>query len=151
VNANVNTTLRRDELTIAASGAEVRRASEWLSAACLQCDIPTAQAQRLEICLNEVLANVLAHGGSTALAAPILLQLKVLCTAEAGEAHMTVSDAGFAFNPLVVNIPPRPNTLAEARVGGMGLVMIRRCAAWLDYCREGGHNYFTFGTRWNRV
>jgi serine/threonine-protein kinase RsbW len=151
LKTGVTTTPRQDELTIGASGAEVRRASEWLSANCLQCDIPVTQAQRLEICLNEVLANVLAYGGSAALAAPIRLQLEVLCTTEAAEARMTVSDAGFAFNPLMVTMPPRPNTLAEARPGGLGLVMIRRCSDWLDYRREGEHNHFTFGTRWNRA
>ena len=150
METGVTTTPRRDELTIAANGAEVRRASEWLSAICLQCDIPVAQAQRLEICLNEVLANVLAYGGSAALSAPIGLQLEVLGAAEGGEARVTVSDSGFAFNPLAVKMPPRPPTLAEARPGGLGLVMIRRCSDWLDYRREGGHNHFTFGTRWIR-
>jgi serine/threonine-protein kinase RsbW len=113
--------------------------------------MPVAQAQRLEICLNEVLANILAYGGSMALAAPIRLHLEMLGTAEAGEAHLTVSDAGVAFNPLDVKMPTRPNKLAEAPAGGLGLVMIRRCADWLDYRREGGHNHFTFGTRWNRA
>jgi anti-sigma regulatory factor (Ser/Thr protein kinase) len=151
VNAGTITAPRRDELTIGASSAEIRRASEWLSATCLKCDLPLAQAQRLEICLNEVLANILAYGGSTALAAPIRLQLEFQCVAEAGEAHVTVSDAGVAFNPLDVKLPLRPNTLAEAPAGGLGLVMIRRCADWLDYRREGGHNHFTFGMRWNIV
>jgi serine/threonine-protein kinase RsbW len=151
VNADVNTTLRRDGLTIAASGAEVRRASEWLSTICQQSGIPVAQAQRLEICLNEVLANVLAHGGSMALVEPILLQLKIGCAAGIGEAYLTVSDAGVAFNPLAVDPPPRPHALADARAEGMGLVMIRRCADELDYRHENGHNHFTFGTRWNCV
>lgn len=150
VKSGVTTTPQLDELAISASGAEVRRASEWLSGICLQRDIPVMQAQRLEICLNEVLANILAHAGSTASTAPVRLQLEVQCAAEAGEARVTVSDAGFAFNPLAVTMPPRPNTLAEARAGGLGLVMIRRCSDWLDYCREGGHNHFTFGTRWIR-
>ena len=113
--------------------------------------MPEAHAQRLEICLNEVLANILAYGGSAALAAPIRLRLEFQCVAEAGEARVTVSDAGLAFNPLEVKMPPRPNTLAEAPAGGLGLVMIQRCADWLDYCREGGHNHFTFGTRWTSV
>jgi len=148
VDAGLTTTPHRDELTIGASGAEVRRASEWLSATCLQYDIPTAQAQRLEICLNEVLANIITYGGSTALATPIGLQLEFLCAVDAGEARVTVSDAGFAFNPLLVPLPPRSNNLAEARAGGLGLVMIRYYSDWLDYRREGGYNHFTFGTRW---
>ncbi len=151
MDTGLTTTPRRDELTIGTSGAEVRRASEWLSVTCQQRDIPQTQAQRLEICLNEVLANVLAHGGSVARAAPIRLQLEIRSAADVCEALVTVSDAGLAFNPLMVKIPPRPNTLAEARVGGLGLTMIRRSADWLDYRREGEHNHFTFGTRWNRV
>ena len=147
----VTTAPQLDELTIGASGAEVRRASEWLATLCLQRDIPQAQAQRLEICLNEVLANVLMHGGSAATASPIRLQLEVRSAPEAGEASVTVSDAGFAFNPLAVQLSPRAHTLAEARAGGLGLTMIRRCSDWLDYRREGAHNHFTFGARWGRT
>ena len=148
MEAEVTPTPRRDKLIIGASGAEVRRASAWLSATCVQRGIPSVQAQRLEICLNEVLANVLEHGGGAATAAPILLQLEVQSAADAGEARVTVCDAGFAFNPLSVKMPPRANTLAEARARGMGVTMIRHCSDSLDYRRESGHNHFTFGTRW---
>ena len=78
---------------------------------------------------------------------PIRLQLEVLFAA--GEAHTIVSDAGVAFKPLAVKLPPRPNSLAEAPAVGLRLVMIRRCSDWLDYCRESEHNHFTFGTRWS--
>ncbi len=130
MDAGVTPTSQRDELTIGASGAEVRRASEWLSATCVRREIPSVQAQQLEICLNEVLANVLDHGGSAASAVPILLQLEVrsAAEAEADEARVTVSDASLAFNPLTVQVPPRAHTLADARAGGLGLTMIRRCS-----------------------
>ena len=148
METGVTTTPRRDELTIAASGAVLLDTANAMPTLTFS---PVAQAQRLEICLNEVLANVLAYGGSAALAAPIGLQLEVLWAAECGEASLTVSDSGFAFNPLAVKMPPRPPSLAEARAGGLGLVMIRRCSDWLDYRREGGHNHFTFGARWKRA
>ena len=80
----------------------MRRASEWLSATCLQYDIPVTQAQRLEICLNEVLANVLAYGGSAALVAPIRLQLEVVCTAEAGDAR--ISHGPFPHRALMAKL-----------------------------------------------
>ena len=146
----VTLTPQQDELTIGASGAEVRRASEWLTAACERHRIPEAQTQRLEVCLNEVLANVLTHGGSAASAEPIRLQLQVRSALDAGEVSVTVCDAGLAFNPLKVEIPRRPDTLAETPEGGLGLIMIRRCSDWLDYRREGGRNHFTFGVRWKR-
>ena len=141
----------QDELAVGASGAEVRRASAWLIVACAQRDVPLAQAQRLEICLNEVLDNVLSYGGSAVGNSPIRLQLTVLPApdvAQVAEARVTVTDAGVAFNPLVVAMPPHAHSVAEARPGGLGLVMIRRCSDLLDYRREGGENHFTFGARW---
>ncbi len=140
---------RIDELTIGADGAEVRRASEWLDTICRQCDVPQALVGRLVICLNEVLANVISHGGRTALSAPIRLLLEVRLDQEGSKASVTVSDAGLAFDPLSVPKKEPLKTLAEATPGGLGLVMIRRCADWLDYRHEDGRNHLTFGARWN--
>ncbi len=134
---------------IDANGAEVRRASAWLDTTCRQRDVPQALIERLVICLNEVLANVISHGGRTALAAPIRLLLEVRLNQDGSKASVTVSDAGLAFDPLSVPKKILPKTLAEAAPGGLGLVMIRRCADWLDYRHEDGRNHLTFGARWN--
>lgn len=140
---------RLDELTIDANGAEVRRASEWLETLCRKQGVPQALVERLEICLNEVLANVISHGGMSALSAPIRLMLEVRLDQDCSKASVTVSDAGMAFNPLSAPKSVLPETLAEASPGGLGLVMIHRCSDWLDYRHEDGHNHLTFGTRWN--
>ena len=137
------------ELTIGANGAEVRRASEWLDTACRQRDVPQALVERLVLCLNEVLANVITHGGRTALSAPIKLRLEVSLDQDYSKASVTVSDAGMAFNPLAVPKRILPKTLDEASMGGLGLMIIRRCSDWLHYRHEDGHNHLTFGTRWN--
>ena len=138
-----------DELTIAANGAEVRRATEWLAATCRQRDLPPALVERLVLCLHEVLANVITHGGSTALAAPIRMLLEVRRDPECSEASVTVTDAGMAFDPRSVPDRILPKTLAEAPSSGLGLVMIRRCSDWLDYRRETGRNHLAFGARWD--
>jgi len=138
---------RFDELTIGANGTEVRRASEWLEVACQRREVPQAPVDRLVLCLNEVLANVIAHGGRTALSAPIRLMLEV--NHAHYKASVTVSDAGTAFNPLTVPEKILPKTLEAASPGGLGLVMIRRCSDWLHYRHEDGRNHLMFGARWN--
>ena len=140
---------RFDELTIIANGAEVRRATEWLAASCRKCDVPQAHAERLVLCLHEVLENVINHGGGTAREAPIRMRLEVSLAPECRKASVTVMDAGMPFDPLSVPDRILPKTLSEASVGGLGLVMIRRCSDWLDYHRENGHNRLTFGARWD--
>lgn len=140
---------RFDELTIGANGAELRRASEWLDTACLQRNVPRARVERLALCLHEVLANVITHGGRTALSVPIRLLFEVTLDQDCSKASVTVSDAGKAFNPLSAPKKILPKTLDEASAGGLGLVMIRRCSDWLDYRHEDGRNHFTFGARWD--
>lgn len=111
--------------------------------------MPQALAERLVLSLNEVLANIVIHGGRTALAAPIQLALEVALDKDHGKAGVTVSDAGIAFDPRSVPARSSPKTLEEASMGGRGLVLIRRCCDWLDYRHEGGRNHLAFGARWD--
>jgi sigma-B regulation protein RsbU (phosphoserine phosphatase) len=138
-----------DEFIIAATGAEVRRASEWLDKACRQRSVPQELVERLALCLNEALTNVIVHGGRTALSSPIQLLLEVELDPGGGKVGVTASDAGIAFNPLSVSKKTLPKTLEEASAGGLGLVMIRRFSDWLDYRHGDGRNHLTFGMRWN--
>jgi anti-sigma regulatory factor (Ser/Thr protein kinase) len=149
VGPNPHAPSQPDELNIAASGADVRRALEWLDTACLRRDVPQTVAEQLVLCLHEVLANIIAHGGASALAAPIALALEFRTDIDGIQAIVTVSDAGKAFDPRSVPQRTPPRTLDEAEPGGMGLVMIRRCADWLGYRYDGGRNHFTFGVRWS--
>ena len=141
-----------DELTLEADAAEVGRASEWLEAMCRQRGAPQPVADRLALSLHEMLANVIAHGGTSARSSPIGIHLEVVRDKTGGEAggevRVTVSDGGIAFNPLMVAEIARPNSLAEAVPEGRGLTMIRRFSDWLDYRHEGGRNHLTFGARW---
>jgi serine/threonine-protein kinase RsbW len=138
-----------DELTIGANGDDVRRASDWLCATCRRHGVPEPLVERLDLCLNEVLANVIVHGGGTARSAPVRLMLEIGRDDGCGKAGVTVSDAGVAFDPLSVPARASPKTLEEASLGGLGLVMIRRCSDWLDYRNEHGRNLLTFGARWS--
>jgi anti-sigma regulatory factor (Ser/Thr protein kinase) len=140
---------RFDELTIGANGDEVRRASDWLHATCRRNEVPEEHVERLVLCLNEVLENVILHGGPTARSAPVKLAVEIGVDDGCGKAGVTVSDAGVAFDPLSVPTRTSPKTLEEAALGGLGLVMIRRCSDWLDYRNEHGRNRLTFGARWS--
>ena len=147
----INTDKQVETLAIAASGEEIRRASEWLTTALRQRDVPDPQVERLELALHEVLANVLAHGGSAARAEPIRICIEVREKAATGEARVKVSDAGIPFDPTGAPEHTPAKTLAEAPLGGLGLPLIRRCSDWMSYRREGGRNYFMFGARWPKL
>ena len=147
----INTDKQVQTLVIAASGEEMRRASEWLTTALRQRDVPEPQVECLELAFHEVLANVLAHGGSAARAEPIRIRIEVREQATTGEARVEVRDAGIPFDPTGTPELIPAKTLAEAQLGGLGLPLIRRCSDWMSYRREGGRNHFVFGARWPKL
>jgi anti-sigma regulatory factor (Ser/Thr protein kinase) len=151
VHTGITSDKQAETLAIAASGDEIRHACEWLTTALPQRGVPAPQVECLELALHEVLANVLAHGGSTARAEPIRIRIEVRETATTGEVRVEVRDAGIPFDPTGApeHIPAK--TLAEVRLGGLGLPLIRRCSDWMSYRRDGGHNHFVFGARWPKL
>ena len=139
------------ELSIRADAVEVRRASLWLEAVALQQCVPAEQIARLDLCLNEALANILAHGGPSARLSEVLLHFRVHQESAVHEAAVTVSDSGIAFDPLAYQAGPRPGTLAEIEPGGLGLIMMNEAADHLDYERSERRNQLTFTVRWDEA
>jgi len=143
----------RAELTIGADTREARRASTWLQSAAEREGVPSEQIVRLDHCLDEALANVISHGGPAAASATVLLQLAVhrgrgICTAE-----LLIVDGGLPFDPSVLpGAPtPRPASLADASIGGLGLAMIRSFSDELRYRRSDGRNHLTIGVSWTET
>jgi len=137
-------------LSIRVDSSEAEHASTWLGEAGSLRGIPADPLLRLDLCVTEALANVIMHGGAGASAGPIRLRLDVRCSASGGAASVTVSDAGTVFNPLEARPKPRTRTLAEAEVGGHGLLLMARFADARDYSYSDGQNHLTIHVRWGQ-
>ena len=141
------------ELTIRADTWDARRASIWLQSVALAHGVPDAQIVRLDHCLDEALANVITHGGATALASPVRLQFGVRRSQGSCTAALSVADAGVPFDPAIypAERTPRPASLAEAKPGGLGLLMIHNFADDLRYRRSGDRNHLTITVSWTEA
>jgi serine/threonine-protein kinase RsbW len=136
------------QFSIRIESGEARHASTWLGETGAAQGIPADSLWRLDLCVTEALANVLAHGGEAASSSPIDLRLRVRRSASSGEASVTISDGGSAFDPLTAPVKARPRTLAEAEPGGQGLPLLRRFTDALDYSHAEGRNHLTLQVRW---
>jgi anti-sigma regulatory factor (Ser/Thr protein kinase) len=136
------------ELAIRAVADDVRPASDWLAQSCEAHGVPDTQILRLDLCLNEALANVIAHGGEQALANPVRLRLNVTCDGLTHQAIVTVCDSGPPFDTTSVQPGALPLTLDDAEPGGLGLLMIRNLSDSLSYWYDEGHNELAFGVHW---
>lgn len=90
--------------------------------------LPPAVTYRLALVAEELLANLAMHGRFAG--DPPASRLMV---EQAGQgAVLTIEDAAAAFDPRDVPAPA-PARLDDDRIGGMGLALVRRMAAGLDY------------------
>jgi anti-sigma regulatory factor (Ser/Thr protein kinase) len=139
-------------LVLQPSALDLRRCSEWLHDTCQRLDVPAAAAAKLDLCLNEVLANLIEHGGARASSCPVQLTLERADGDEGGgEGHLatlTISDGGPAFDPLSFSRQPLPRTLQDAEPGGLGLLLVNRFMDERSYRREGDRNVLKLGIRW---
>lgn len=93
-----------------------------------------ALANRIEVIFEEVVANIVRHGfvpGSGQ-------EIHVAARVADGFAILCFEDDGVTFDPLQ-EAPPAPFTrLADAKVGGLGVAMVRRLASEVGYEAVGG-------------
>lgn len=124
------------------------RASEWLKEEGHKHAIPAEQIDRLDLFLNEALANVMDHGGPTALSAPITLKINTSQAKGQSEATISITDAGKAFDPIAYTPRTLPSSLDDAIPGGLGIPMIRNLADAITYAYRDDRNHLDFTVRW---
>jgi len=95
----------------------------------------------LRLCLEEAAANVVMHGvpAGDDTAGFVTLRVEPL----AGMLRVTVEDRCGAFDPLQTPAPQLPADLETAKVGGMGIHLMRHYARDLQYERAEGINRLT--------
>jgi serine/threonine-protein kinase RsbW len=104
----------------------------WAAAALL----PT-EALPFELALEEAFMNVVMHG------APGGGEVEVGLALDARGVTMTFSDGGPAFDPLTLPAPDVTLPLAQRRIGGNGVFLIRQMMDTVSYRRSGDRNELT--------
>jgi anti-sigma regulatory factor (Ser/Thr protein kinase) len=90
----------------------------------------------VELVLEECVTNTLRYGyDSTGLR---WIELEFVLQPDAVD--LCIEDDANSFDPLSVPEPELPRSLEEARVGGLGLLMVRRATTDLHYVRLPGRN-----------
>ncbi len=84
---------------------------------------------------EEVVTNIIRHayGDDFSVVADDAIEV-TLSVAEEG-VELNFADRGPPFNPLEVGDPGLPRTLGEAKVGGLGIMLVRKTARHLAYQR----------------
>ena len=116
--------------------AQLRLISDWVRAYIDGTQLPQELVHRVDLCLQETVANVMLHAYERGGPGNIAISLE-----KVGEGfHVTVADNGPAFDPLEYPKLVPAAKLEDAKVGGFGIHLIRSFADVVEYRREADRN-----------
>lgn len=125
--------------SIDALPAAQARLADYIRAA----GLPAKIAGRAELLLEELVTNAIRHGGlADAAAATMSLRATIVSPTAC---RLVFEDPGAPFDPSAASLPEPAARLEEARIGGLGLVLLHRMARDLVHERlPEGRNRIAF-------
>src|SRR5262245_2399199 len=118
--------------------AELQRLAVWIEGEAAR-GLSASLSFAVQVCLEEAVANIMMY--STAKDVPLEIIIEV--EREDQTLVARIADNGSAFDPTQVPRPPVPASLAEAKVGNLGIHLMRSFASSMHYERGESRNYLT--------
>ena len=128
--------MREERTAVAGDAAHLAQLTAFVQQFCSSAELPPAQVLAFELALEEVFMNVVMHG--TAAGALRLVEVSLALTGDG--LTMTVEDDGPGFDPLSLPTPDVTASLADRRVGGLGVFLVRQRMDAVSYARVAGRN-----------
>lgn len=120
----------------------ISAAAQWVDTIAADQQFPEELVFALQVCLEELLTNVVRHGGAKSSGdlseVPVPpLEVEITISTNARRVSMTVEDNGKPFD--VVNAPAHriDRPLDEVQPGGLGIQLIRNFASSIAYEQAG--------------
>jgi serine/threonine-protein kinase RsbW len=118
--------------------AELERLAVWIEGWAKR-DLSPELSFAVQVCLEEAIANIIMYS------ATIDGRLEITVEVEREDQTLVarIEDNGSAFDPTQVPRPPVPASLVEAKVGNLGIHLMRSFASGMHYERRDSRNRLT--------
>lgn len=101
-----------------------------------QAGVPQAAAAPVLIAFDEAMSNVIDYGGAG--------RVEVAVQVADGRVSVQIADDGRAFDPLAAPAPDTTLSVAERRIGGLGIHLVKTLMDSVAYDRVSGRNRLRF-------
>lgn len=125
-----------DELLIAGRLEEVKTVRAWADGFADRHGLAQAVRDGLQVSLDEVLSNIIAYGYADMAEHEILVRLAIV----GGTLIAEIEDDGLPFDPTRAPAPDLSGDIAQRKVGGLGIHLVRSLNGKMSYERVGGKN-----------
>ncbi len=118
--------------------AELERLARWIEG-WTRHGVSADASFAIQLCLEESVANVIMYGVPKGDRLEIVIELE----RHGGTLVARIEDTGRQFDPTGVPPHSAATSLAEAKVGDLGIHLVRSFASGIDYERRDGRNRLT--------
>jgi anti-sigma regulatory factor (Ser/Thr protein kinase) len=123
-------------IVICNDSSELARVGAWVKDWARSHGLPAATAERIDVCSVEAVTNIVSHAYADNTAHQIRLSLE----RDAQAVSLEIEDDGIPFDLREVARPERPANLADAKIGGLGVHIVRSLSDELQHQRCGELN-----------
>lgn len=118
--------------------AELKRLAAWIEGWARK-GVSSDVSFAVQLCLEEAVANVIMYGGTSD------ARLKIIIEVERNGTTLVarVVDNGRQFDPTQAPPPSMPASLEQAKIGDLGIHLMRSFASGMHYERRDGCNRLT--------
>ena len=128
---------------VLADAAQLTVLMRFLQEFAMAVGLDAAQVSTFELALEEIFMNIVMHGSRRGIAP----RVEVSVHRDAESVTMTVEDDGPEFDPLSLPPPDVTASLADRRVGGLGVFLVRKMMDSVSYARIAGRNQLRMSKR----
>jgi serine/threonine-protein kinase RsbW len=121
---------------VPADAAQLTVLTRFLREFAMAVALDAAQVRTFELALEEIFMNIVIHGSRPG----TVPRVEVSLHRDAESLTMTVEDDGPEFDPLSLPPPDVTASLADRRVGGLGVFLVRKMMDSVRYARIAGRN-----------
>lgn len=111
----------------------VEKARAGLEVNFAQLDLDSRVVNRIEVVLEELVSNVARHSGEATV-------IRMEAEANSAEIRLIISDDGAPFDPLKQDDPQAFKDVDSARLGGLGIPLVKRLTKSACYQRVDTRN-----------
>ncbi len=130
------------EMTIGSDIGEIPAVSAGLEEAMGVLGFSPEEILDTQLAVEEVITNVIIHGYKERGG-----EICLSCHITGDLAEIEVADHAPAFNPLSIPEPDIEGGLADRKIGGLGIYLVRRVMDEISYRYEDGRNILTMKKR----